>query len=208
MDPTCSLVRFESGIAKQGSVWFSCPSSPPRAWGLAWPCPKGGRNPKISLSSWFGSSYWAGGGCCGFCQMKVLVGYWFCWAWRGCLIPHQPCISMLSAQRGPEELSNSGLFVPIFYQPSSGYVHSLTSPPSLHPGPAVSPACAVTSLCSAGSGGFVLAASPEFGNEFLPFQVLLCTLTRCFSLELHIPDVTTLEKRPSPGFAISFPSGN
>lgn len=79
-----------------------------------------GTNPKISPPSWSRSPYWAGGGCCGFCQLKVLVGYWFCWARRG-LFHITPALHLdaLPAQRGPEELIPTYLF-PFFINPAPG----------------------------------------------------------------------------------------
>lgn len=98
---------------------FPVPSSPPLVWGL--PCFFFlGRNPKISPPSWSRSPYWAGGGCCGFCQLKVLAGYWFCWARRG-LFHITPALHLdaLPAQRGPEELILTYLFLS-FINPAPG----------------------------------------------------------------------------------------
>lgn len=90
VDPACSL-----GSASQGCSRSLLPSL-----GV---CPgrvqKEELNPKISLPSWSGGTYWAGGECCGFCLMEALVGYWFYWAWRGCLFTHQPCSNALCPAR-------------------------------------------------------------------------------------------------------------
>lgn len=43
--------------------------------------------------------------------MKGLVGYWFYWTWRGCLLSLQQC-SLPSKDCG-----NSGLFIALFPQP-------------------------------------------------------------------------------------------
>lgn len=71
--------------------------------------------------------------------------------------------------------------------------------PSLHPSAAVSPACNVTSLCSAGSGGFVLPASLEFGANFSLFRCS-CTFLPGVSAWSCRPRPDRIGGRPSPGF--------
>lgn len=75
----------------------------------------------------------------------------------------------------------------------SGYIHSLASPHPCTPGPW----CPLPALRHPSALLALGALSSQLVvnlGEFLPFQMFLCILTRCFSLELHIPDLTTSER--------------